>query len=558
MESHSTGLPNRWSVRLALRYKADLTQLAGAGQDVQLEQGLSIGAVWTVQQVARELGIAKALGSDRQGRLALWQVIARVIDQGSRLSAVRLAEVSKLDGCYVLKTDLTPRQAPKRTVHDRYKDWALVEWAFRTSKTVQLEVRPIHVRLASRTRGHALVVMLAYRIVAELSQLCWHRGRRQTLDVTVQEGLYQLGTLCATNVTIQDQFRCQKIPKLRPDLQPLLDVAGIRLPEDLPCQAVKVTIKRKLPSRRKTRCTTSTYTPSPPLFKREHGLEWRWCLIRNGFSHQSHSSDEPSRPSCSVQSLAHNDSTGRKRFVLFCDLSRHLSDPAAMTITDDEARGMLDEAMRSVEQYYRQRGIFQDRFGLGKAPAVVVVDFAYGWTDDAYAGGSLRLDGPVENTGKLLAAARAAKVSVIYTTSPYRPASGDQPFKSAADDSPEFRTWDERACQIDGRLAPRAEDLVIQKENASAFFGTHLAPYLVQQHVDTLLIAGCSTSACIRSTATDAKSYRFRPIVVGDCVGDRSAAAHVWTLFDLQARFADVITLGQAAEYLAGLSGAAG
>ena len=161
--------------------------------------------------------------------------------------AAALAEVSKLDGCYVLKTDLTPRQAPKKTVHDRYKDLALVEWAFRTSKTVQLEVRPIHVRLESRTRGHVLVVMLAYRIVAELAR------RWQALDVTVQEGLDQLATLCATNVTIQDQFRCQKIPKPRPDLKQLLDAAGIRLPEALPCKAVKVTTKRKLPSRRKTR-----------------------------------------------------------------------------------------------------------------------------------------------------------------------------------------------------------------------------------------------------------------------------------------------------------------
>ena len=132
-------------------------------------------------------------------------------------------------------------------MHDRYKDLALVEWAFRTSKTVQLEIRPIHVRLASRTRGHVLVVMLAYLVVAELAR------RWQTLDVTVQEGLDQLATLCATNVTIQDQFRCQKIPQPRPDLKQLLDAAGIRLPEALPCKAVKVTTKRKLPSRRKTR-----------------------------------------------------------------------------------------------------------------------------------------------------------------------------------------------------------------------------------------------------------------------------------------------------------------
>ncbi|EQD52879.1 hypothetical protein B1A_12573, partial [mine drainage metagenome] len=81
-----------------------------------------------------------------------------------------LAEQQKLDGCYVLKTDLTQPQADAQSVHARYKDLALVEWAFRTSKTVQLEMRPVHVRLASRTRGHALVIMLAYKIVQELAR----------------------------------------------------------------------------------------------------------------------------------------------------------------------------------------------------------------------------------------------------------------------------------------------------------------------------------------------------------------------------------------------------
>jgi maleamate amidohydrolase len=104
-------------------------------------------------------------------------------------------------------------------------------------------------------------------------------------------------------------------------------------------------------------------------------------------------------------------------------------------------------------------------------------------------------------------------------------------------------------------VAPRPEDLVLEKENASAFFGTHLAPYLIAHRVDTLLITGCSTSACIRATATDAKSYRFRPVVVRECVGDRSAVAHEWTLFDIQARFADVVSLDEALAYLSGLGG---
>jgi nicotinamidase-related amidase len=221
--------------------------------------------------------------------------------------------------------------------------------------------------------------------------------------------------------------------------------------------------------------------------------------------------------------------------------------------TDHDAAQLLDGALRSMDADYQQRGIFQQRFGFGERPALVVVDFAYGWTDDAYAGGSRRLDGPVTATARLLEAARARHVPIIYTTSPYRPDTGDQPFKSAADRSAPFRSWDRRACQIDERVAPRPQDLVIEKENASAFFGTHLAGYLVQHRVDTLLITGCSTSACIRATATDAKSYRFRPIIVGDCVGDRSAVAHVFTLADIQARFADVVSLDEALEYVARL-----
>ncbi|MFQ5731181.1 MAG: isochorismatase family protein [Planctomycetaceae bacterium] len=218
-----------------------------------------------------------------------------------------------------------------------------------------------------------------------------------------------------------------------------------------------------------------------------------------------------------------------------------------------DALDQLRAAMRSVDEYYRSRGIFQDRFEFGQTPAIVVVDFAYGWTDDAYAGGSARLDGPVKAARQLLDAARPKMVPIIYTTSPWRPESGDQPFKSAADLSADFRGWDRRAVQIDERVAPHPQDLIIEKENASAFFGTHLAAYLIQHRVDTLLIAGCSTSACIRATATDAKSYRFRPIIVEDCVGDRAEAAHIFTLFDVQARFADVVPLAAALEYIARL-----
>lgn len=215
------------------------------------------------------------------------------------------------------------------------------------------------------------------------------------------------------------------------------------------------------------------------------------------------------------------------------------------------AMDQLRSAMHAVEEFYKERGIFQARFGFGQTPALVVIDMAYGWTDPAYAGGSARLDSAVAAIQRLLAAARERDVPIVYTTSPYT----DEPaFKSAADFSPAFRRWDRRACEIDERLRPRPGEYVLHKEHASAFAGTPLIGHLVASRCDTLLITGCSTSACVRATATDAKSLGLRPIIVREAVEDRSEIAHEWTLFDIQARFADVVTVDDALRYLRGQS----
>ena len=210
----------------------------------------------------------------------------------------------------------------------------------------------------------------------------------------------------------------------------------------------------------------------------------------------------------------------------------------------------LRAAMAAVDAYYKERGIFQARFGFGVSPALVVIDMAYGWSDPAYAGGSARLDAAVAALGKLLPAARSRRVPVFYTTAPFRE---EPPLKSAADFSPNYRRWDPRACEIDERLRPLPSEYVVTKEHASAFAGTALIGHLVERRVDTLLITGCSTSACVRATATDAKSLGLRPIIVREAVQDRSEIAHEWTLFDIQARFADVVNLEEALAYLRGL-----
>jgi Transposase DDE domain len=153
-------------------------------------------------------------------------------------------EAAKLDGCYVLKTDLTPQQATKEIVHDRYKDLASVEQAFRTCKTAHLEVRPIFVRRAARTRAHAFVVMLAYQIIQYLAS-CW-----SPLDITVEEGLHALTTLCLVEVspTHAPSYHC--IPTPRDTIARLLHSADITLPKAFSLSGVRVSTKKKLPSER--------------------------------------------------------------------------------------------------------------------------------------------------------------------------------------------------------------------------------------------------------------------------------------------------------------------
>lgn len=181
-------------------------------------------------------------------RLSAW-LSASATDRTLALvpSAAALAEESKLDGCYCLKTDLKAEAASKDVVHDRYKSLAQVEWAFRTCKTTHLEMRPIHVRLSSRTRGHALVVMLAYRIVAELAR-CW-----QHLDLTVAEGIAELTSLCAMTVNVKGRPQLNRIPQPRESVRQLLDAACVPLPSAVLSHAAKVTTKKKLPPRRKVR-----------------------------------------------------------------------------------------------------------------------------------------------------------------------------------------------------------------------------------------------------------------------------------------------------------------
>jgi transposase len=153
-------------------------------------------------------------------------------------------EAAQLDGCYVLKTDLTPQQAHKELVHDRYKDLASVERAFRTCKTTHLEVRPIFLRREARTRAHALVVMLAYQIIRYLAS-CW-----SAFDVTVAEGLHALTTLCLVEVAPKNAPSYHCIPTPRDAIARLLHSTDITLPKVFSLSGTRVSTKKKRQSER--------------------------------------------------------------------------------------------------------------------------------------------------------------------------------------------------------------------------------------------------------------------------------------------------------------------
>lgn len=209
----------------------------------------------------------------------------------------------------------------------------------------------------------------------------------------------------------------------------------------------------------------------------------------------------------------------------------------------------LHQVFQEVESLYQGRGIFRGKVVFGNKPALVVVDMAYGWTDPAYPSGSARLDDAVSNIQKLLPLFRAAQLPVVYTTAYFRPGQLD-PSVVRNETVSNLRNWDERACEIDARLAPQPDELVIRKDVASAFFGTKLVGHLIEHHIDTVVVTGCSTSACIRATVFDSQSYHFKTIVPRECVQDRAEASHLWNLYDMDGKQGVVVSVSQVVDYL--------
>ena len=201
------------------------------------------------------------------------------------------------------------------------------------------------------------------------------------------------------------------------------------------------------------------------------------------------------------------------------------------------------------------QGVWDSRVGFGEKPAVIVIDFLQGYTTE---GSPLYAPGVVDavnETPELLEIARQKGVPVLHTQVRYTP--------------PDFidgGVWIKKApvlkSLVEGnpyaefcpQVRPRDGEVVITKQYASAFFGTSLVGTLSAAGIDTLIMAGCTTSGCIRATAVDGVQHGFRTIVVRDCVGDRHDEPHESNLFDINAKYGDVVTKAEVIEYLNGLA----
>jgi maleamate amidohydrolase len=186
---------------------------------------------------------------------------------------------------------------------------------------------------------------------------------------------------------------------------------------------------------------------------------------------------------------------------------------------------------------------------LGSNPAVLVVDFSCGFTDPQCSLGA-DMTAEVEATKRILDAARAKGLPVVFTTIGFASSLKDGGLWLQKVPTLAELELGGRWVEIDPRLEPQDGETVIVKKGASAFFGTNLVAVLNTQHVDTVILCGATTSGCIRATAIDLLQSGYPAIVPRECVGDRAQAPHEANLFDINAKYADVVSLDDALAYV--------
>lgn len=195
-------------------------------------------------------------------------------------------------------------------------------------------------------------------------------------------------------------------------------------------------------------------------------------------------------------------------------------------------------------EVYRRQGI-GGRLGCGRSPALLIIDFVNAFMDDRVLGGG-NIQQAVQRTGTLLHRFRRDELPVCHTRVVYSDDGADLGIFAIKMRGAAGLTESNPASHIVPALAPLRGEYIVRKTQASAFFETGLSAWLIHRSIDTIFVAGCTTSGCVRATVVDAVSRNFRPLVVRDCVGDRALGPHEANLFDMDQKYADVITLDEA------------
>lgn len=197
---------------------------------------------------------------------------------------------------------------------------------------------------------------------------------------------------------------------------------------------------------------------------------------------------------------------------------------------------------------YRAAG-FTGSFELGKRPAVLVVDLCRGFTDPACPLGT-DMDEVLASTRRVLDTARRNDVMIAFSTIAYD--AGALKATAWLRKVPSLAQLTEGSpwVDIDPRLSRQPSEPLVRKSGASMFFGTALQPMLVSEGVDTVFVAGATTSGCVRASVVDAVQHGFRTFVITDCVADRKEGPHKANLFDMTAKYADPISSEEVINYL--------
>lgn len=216
----------------------------------------------------------------------------------------------------------------------------------------------------------------------------------------------------------------------------------------------------------------------------------------------------------------------------------------------------MNDWQDSTRADYQQKG-FAERSGFGARPALLVVDFINGFTDpESPLGGDFSAELAV--TQRLQEAFRQADLPIAYTTIAYEADFRDGGLFIKKVPSLGILVKGSTQVEIDSRIRPQFDEYVVEKKFASAFFDTDLDTYLKGLGVDTIVMTGCTTSGCIRASAVDSMQYGYHTVVVRDGVGDRAQGPHEANLFDIDAKYGDVVTAEQVMQYLEAINALSG